>query len=96
MSGRTDTRAAAVTDGRLTPVRFREFWLLVDDVLGPAQGRALTRELVIGALGNKTAEQALDDGVEPRDVWHALCDELDIPDPQRWGTDTHRVAPPRR
>lgn len=77
-------------------MRFREFWLLVDDVLGPAQGRALTHELVIGALGNKTAEQALDEGVEPRDVWHALCDELGIPDAQRWGSDPHRVAPPRR
>jgi len=75
-------------------VRFREFWQLVDEVLGSAHGRALTRDLVIPGLGNMTPVQALDDGVEPRDVWHALCDELEVPEPQRWGSS--RQAPPRR
>jgi hypothetical protein len=77
-------------------VRYREFWQLVDEVLGSAHGRALVRELVLPALGDRTPEQALDAGVEPRDVWHALCDELDIPDPQRWGSDRYRQAPPHR
>lgn len=77
-------------------MRLREFWLLVDDVLGTSLGRALTGELVVGALGNRTAQQALDDGEEPRTVWHALCDALDIPDARRWGSDPHRAAPPRR
>ncbi|MCC2309115.1 DUF3046 domain-containing protein [Cellulomonas chengniuliangii] len=75
-------------------MRFREFWQLVDEVLGSAHGRALTRDLVIPGLGNMTPVQALDDGVEPRDVWHALCDELEVPEPQRWGSA--RQAPPRR
>lgn len=77
-------------------MRYREFWQLVDEVLGSAHGRALVHELVLPTLGARTAEQALDAGTEPRDVWHALCDELDIPDPQRWGLDQHRQAPPRR
>jgi hypothetical protein len=77
-------------------VRYREFWQLVDEVLGSAHGRALVHELVLLPLGDRTPEQALDAGVDPRDVWHALCDELDIPEPQRWGHDQHRQAPPRR
>jgi len=77
-------------------VRLREFWQLVDEVLGSAQGRELTRSLVLGGLDQRTAVQALDDGVEPRFVWHALCDELDIPDARRWGADARRPAPPRR
>jgi len=77
-------------------VRYREFWQLVDEVLGSAHGRSLVRELVLPSLGDRTAEQALDSGIEPRDVWHALCDELDVPDRQRWGIDQHRQAPPRR
>ncbi|MBD3778068.1 MULTISPECIES: DUF3046 domain-containing protein [unclassified Cellulomonas] len=77
-------------------MRYREFWQLVDEVLGSAHGRALVHELVLPRLDGRTAEQALDAGVEPRDVWHALCDELDVPDPQRWGADRHRQAPPRR
>ncbi len=76
-------------------MRYREFWQLVDEVLG-REGRTLTRELVLLRLGGATAVQALDAGVEPRDVWHALCDELDVPESRRWGADPHRQAPPRR
>jgi hypothetical protein len=77
-------------------VRYREFWQLVDEVFGSAHGRSLVREYVLPRLGGLTAEQAMEQGVEPRDIWHALCDELDVPDAQRWGTDRHRQAPPRR
>lgn len=76
-------------------MRHREFWLLVDEVFGSAHGRALTHELVLPTLDNLTPEQALDAGTDPRDVWHALCDELDVPDERRWGTDRDRQAPPR-
>lgn len=78
------------------PVRYREFWQLVDEVFGSAYGRALTRDQVLNALDDRTAVQALEDGVEPRYVWHALCDALEVPDAQRWGTDKHRQAPPAR
>lgn len=77
-------------------MRHREFWDLVEEVLGSAQGRELVRTLVVGSLGGRTPQQALDDGDEPREVWHALCDELDLPEAQRWGLDPYRQAPPRR
>ena len=77
------------------PVRYREFWLLVDEVFGAAHGRELTRTLVLRGLDQQTAVQALDDNVEPRTVWHALCDELEIPEAERWGADGRRPAPPR-
>lgn len=77
-------------------MRYREFWELVDEVLGRAHGRVLVRDLRLGGLGDRTGAQALDDGAEPREVWHALCDELDIPEARRWGADRRRPAPPRR
>ena len=77
-------------------MRYREFWQLVDEVLGDAQGRELVRTFVVGELGGRTAAQALDDGDEPRTVWHALCDALQVPEAERWGQDRHRQAPPRR
>ena len=77
-------------------MRYREFWELVDEVLGRAHGRVLVRDLRLGGLGDRTGAQALDDGVEPREVWHALCDELDVPEERRWGADRRRPAPPRR
>ena len=76
-------------------MRLREVWQLVDEVLGSAHGRELTRELVLRRLDQRTAIQALDDNVEPRTVWHALCDELEIPENARWGADARRPAPPR-
>ena len=77
-------------------MRYSEFRELVDDVLGPAHGGVLVASLRLGVLGDRTAQAALADGVEPRDVWHALCDELDVPDERRWGTGRRRAAPPRR
>ncbi|GAB2460075.1 DUF3046 domain-containing protein [Xylanimonas ulmi] len=76
-------------------MRLREFWQLVDEVFGPAYGRALAREQVLVDLGGRTPVEALDAGLQPRDVWHALCDALDVPDAERWGKHPGRQAPPR-
>ncbi|QAY62306.1 DUF3046 domain-containing protein [Xylanimonas allomyrinae] len=75
-------------------MRLREFWELIDEVFGPGYGRALAREQVLAALGDRTPAEALDAGLQPRDVWHALCDALDVPDADRWGTSRGRKAPP--
>ena len=77
-------------------VRISEFWLLVDEVFGERYGRTLASEQYLTELDNQTPAQALEAGVDPRLVWHALCDALDVPDAQRWGKDKHRQAPPRR
>ena len=71
-------------------MRLSEFWTLVDDEFGAAQGRALVRDHVLGVLGHRTAEQALDAGEEPREVWLALCDELEVPPARRWGREQPR------
>jgi Protein of unknown function (DUF3046) len=68
-------------------VRESEFWELVDGEFGRAQGRNLAREHVLFELRNRTAEQALADGVPVRDVWMALCDALDVPPAHRWGKE---------
>ncbi|ASR54293.1 DUF3046 domain-containing protein [Cellulomonas sp. CW35] len=77
-------------------MRYSEFWELVEEVLGSAHGRELVATLVVGALENRTPAAALEDGADPREVWHAMCDELQIPQSQRWGADLRRPAPPRR
>jgi len=76
-------------------VRNREFWQLVDEVFGARYGRTLAADQVLGELDDRTAAQALEDGVEPRLVWHVLCDAMDVPEQQRWGADARRPAPPR-
>ncbi len=76
-------------------MRNREFWQLVDEVFGPRYGRTLAADQVIGDLDDRTAAEAIEAGVEPRTVWHALCDAMDVPDEHRWGQDVRRPAPPR-
>lgn len=77
-------------------VRYSDFSQLVDEVFGRAFGRTLVREQVLPRLEGRTPAEALAAGVEPRDVWHALCDALDVPEERRWGTDRNRQAPPAR
>jgi len=68
-------------------VRLSEFWGLVDGEFGPARGRTLVRDHVIGALGHRTAEQALAAGEQPRDVWLALAHDLEVPRERWWGPE---------
>jgi hypothetical protein len=41
------------------------------------------RDLVISALGDRTADEALTAGLAPREVWLALCAAMDVPR-ERW------------
>lgn len=68
-------------------MRYSEFWDVVLDVFGEQLGRVLVADQVLGALGDRTAAQALDAGEEPRVVWLALCDAMEVPARRRWGSD---------
>ena len=46
---------------------------------------ALLSDLVLGDVGRRTASEALDAGVAPREVWLALCAANDVPDERRYG-----------
>jgi hypothetical protein len=73
-----------------------DFWLLLDHVFGSAYARTLARQLVLTKVGDRTAAQAIEDGVPPRDVWHALCDAMEVPESLRDGGGRETVVPPRR
>ena len=60
-------------------MRLTEFTLLIEERFGTARGAALVADHVLAALGGRTAAQAIEDGVEPRDVWRALCADFDVP-----------------
>lgn len=65
-------------------MRRSEFDRAVRDEFGPQAG-SLIVDLVLSAVGDRTAVQALDAGIPPRDVWLALCAELDVPIERRYG-----------
>jgi hypothetical protein len=55
------------------------------DEFGEAYGRTLAHDLVLGSLGGRTAEQALEAGLSVRDIWLALCEAQDVPAGRRYG-----------
>jgi hypothetical protein len=59
-------------------VRLTEFNELVEGQFGPARGASLLVDHVLTRFG-RTPAQAIEDGVDPRDVWRALCADFDVP-----------------
>jgi len=60
-------------------MRHTEFWARMDDALGPAYSRSWASMFVIGELGGRTAADALDAGVPPKEVWAAVWRVLELP-----------------
>lgn len=65
-------------------MRHSEFWELMDGEFGAAYARTLARDLVLGDLHDRTADEALSAQVAPRTVWFALCEAMDVPVERRW------------
>ena len=68
-----------------------DFNKLVADEFGAAHGQSLVHDFVLASLDDSTADQALARGIEPRVVWFALCEALEVPASRRWGKE-----PPKR
>ncbi|WP_460799422.1 DUF3046 domain-containing protein [Microbacterium sp. GXF0217] len=65
-------------------MRRSEFLRAVEVEFG-ARSASLMNDLVLGSIGARTASEALADGVPPRDIWLALCTEMDVPIERRHG-----------
>jgi hypothetical protein len=63
-------------------VRLTQFRDLMNDEFGP-RAAALTRDHVFAELGDRTVEQALEAGIDPRKVWLAVCEVYDVPPARR-------------
>lgn len=64
-------------------MRLSKFNDLLTDEFGAAYGQVLLKDLVLGPMQDRTGQQALDDGEDPRDVWFALCQAMAVPK-ERW------------
>jgi len=74
-------------------MRRSEFLRAVDAEFGD-RAPSLVNDLVLGAVGSRTAAEALEAGIAPREIWMALCDETDVPASRRHGAG--RLEPRRR
>jgi hypothetical protein len=74
-------------------MRRSEFDRAVADEFGP-RGSSLMTDLVLSAVGGRTSVDALAAGVDPREIWLALCEETGVPTERRYGVG--RLDPRRR
>lgn len=68
-------------------MKLSEFWACMEYEFSAGYAPVLARDLVLGSLGHVTAAEALDQGVNPKDVWLAICEEQEIPQERRLGPD---------
>jgi hypothetical protein len=55
----------------------------MEAALGPAYARAWAGSVVIGDLGGRTVQEAIDAGEPPKAVWAAVWRTLELPDSER-------------
>jgi hypothetical protein len=60
-------------------MRVTEFWDRMRDQFGPSYADAVARDQVIGSLGERSAIDALDAGIDPKQVWLAVCEHFELP-----------------
>lgn len=64
-------------------MRHTEFWVRMEHALGAGYYRAWAGSVVMADLGGRTAEQALDAGIPPKQVWRSVVDALGLPASER-------------
>ena len=69
--------------GTVEDVRLQEFWSRMDALFGSMRAQSVARDHVFGALGGRTAVDAIDAGVPVRTVWLEVCKEFDVPPKDR-------------
>ncbi len=59
-------------------VRLTDFWERMELVLGPAYARSWAHDVVLSGLGH-TVDDAIAAGIDTKDVWRAVCAQIDVP-----------------
>ncbi|MDK7749851.1 DUF3046 domain-containing protein [Brevibacterium sp. UMB10442] len=68
-------------------MRHSVYWELMNDEFGSIRAASLHTDLALSSLGSLTAQEALEQGEDPKAVWLAVCDAAGVPESRRLGTD---------
>jgi hypothetical protein len=63
----------------LEKVRMTVFRRLMAQEFGRVRAEMLAADHVLGELGTRTVNEAIEAGEDPKDVWKAVCEAFDIP-----------------
>lgn len=64
-------------------VRLTQFRELMNEEFGSVRASSLATDHVFAELGGRTADQALEVGIDPRDVWRTVCETFGVPAERR-------------
>ena len=64
-------------------MRLQEFWSRLEEQFGSMRAQSVARDHVFGALGGRTAVDAIEAGLPVRKVWLAICEEYEVPPRER-------------
>lgn len=64
-------------------MRRSEFWSRMYAFFGEAYAESFARDYVLEELDSRTVEQALAGGYDAKQVWRAVCEEMNVPASQR-------------
>lgn len=65
--------------GQTGRVRLTDFWERMDAVFGPEYARSWARDFSLSALDSRTVMQAIDAGIDTREIWDAVCGVVEVP-----------------
>ena len=71
----------------LAGVRLSQFRSLLRDEFGEVRGSSLARDHVFAELDGRSAEQAIEAGIDPKRIWEVICVAYDVPADRRLGRD---------
>ncbi len=64
-------------------MRHTEFWSRMERTLGTAYYKVWAEQFVMADLDRRTAQEALDEGVPPKEVWAAVWSARGLPASER-------------
>lgn len=64
-------------------MRHTVFRRRLTEEFGEIRADTLSQDFVLSSLGQRTPNQALEVGQDPRSVWLALCEAFDVPPERR-------------
>jgi hypothetical protein len=60
-------------------VRLTEFWRRMHAVFGEGYADSWARDVTIADLDGRTVAEALADGIAAKQVWRAVCRQVEVP-----------------
>lgn len=69
-------------------MKHSEFDALVVGEFGAEYGSTIISDHVVLELEDRTPRQAIAAGVDPKEVWFALCRSMGVPKDRWWGVDS--------